>query len=153
MLTEGSIRVRRGIGFMAAEFSRPAIACCIDLDPATRADIEHTRHFAPRLSGKNSPRHVFPEILRIGFAIHTGLLPASKVNHDSSAWESPPDSAFRHPRKWTPYTGAHAIIGLQNCGALGDTESSQPTNTCPLTCLLRRGILGWSDLAFPSSEG
>src|SRR3984893_14363619 len=54
----------QGIVLMAAEFSRPAVACCIhplhQLDHATRADIEHARHFAPGLSGKNRPYHAFP---------------------------------------------------------------------------------------------
>jgi hypothetical protein len=49
---------------MVAEFSRPAVACCMDPlhqhDHATRADIEHARRFAPGLSGKNSPYHAFP---------------------------------------------------------------------------------------------
>src|ERR1700730_49878 len=70
----------QGIAFMAAEFSWLAVACCInplhELDHTTRADIEHPRHLVSRLSGKNSPHHAFPQILRIG-SCHPGWPPPS----------------------------------------------------------------------------
>jgi hypothetical protein len=39
MLTEGSIRVRQGIEFMAAEFSLPAVACASSSQPTNTCPL------------------------------------------------------------------------------------------------------------------